>query len=509
MKPVRAWYPFVVAIFPILFLFSHNMMESSFQLSMWAFRLGVPITITLSVTFVLWVVLQKFFKDAHKTGLLLSTLIIMFFTCGHVYNIIVNDFGISVFWTIRGVAIGPYKLYLVLWGGLLPALTYKLHKTQRTLGNLTRFLNSVALVLLGMSLMLFVWYGRRGVSIAHKVPLTSFDPLSADTAAFPHVPDIYYIILDEYAAAETLQTAYHYDNQPFLDFLTAHGFYIASQARSNYTFTVLSLASSLNMTYINQIAHQLKIGENLEASDILVPVHMVEHNAVVTFLKSQGYRFIHFQTGYPPTEFNHEADWDVRCDRKFIHDRFIKVLLETTLLEPIFRRVAAASKHESIQCQFATLATLPDVESPFFVFAHLMVPHAPYVFHANGDLISPDEQQATQEALYLEQLRYTNAQVQALIETILAYSRQPPVIVLQSDHGIRHHALETHLDEWTRILNAYYFPPGSQIPVYDSISPVNTFRLILNAYFNTTYPLLPDEAYILEGTAYNYRFTAR
>ncbi len=44
-------------------------------------------------------------------------------------------------------------------------------------------------------------------------------------------------------------------------------------------------------------------------------------------------------------------------------------------------------------------------------------------------------------------------------------------------------------------LNAYYFPDGGSPQVYDSVSPVNTFRIIFNRYFGADLPLLPDRHY--------------
>jgi hypothetical protein len=49
--------------------------------------------------------------------------------------------------------------------------------------------------------------------------------------------------------------------------------------------------------------------------------------------------------------------------------------------------------------------------------------------------------------------------------------------------------------EGMRILNAYYLPLKDCDLVYDSITPVNTFRVIFNCYFGTNYKLLEDKSY--------------
>ena len=45
------------------------------------------------------------------------------------------------------------------------------------------------------------------------------------------------------------------------------------------------------------------------------------------------------------------------------------------------------------------------------------------------------------------------------------------------------------------IFNAYYLPDQNTDLIYDSITPVNSFRLILNAHFNANYELLEDKSY--------------
>ena len=54
---------------------------------------------------------------------------------------------------------------------------------------------------------------------------------------------------------------------------------------------------------------------------------------------------------------------------------------------------------------------------------------------------------------------------------------------------------EKNLDERFSIMNAYYFPDKDYSSLYPSITPVNTFRVIFNKYFDENLPLLPDNNY--------------
>ena len=55
---------------------------------------------------------------------------------------------------------------------------------------------------------------------------------------------------------------------------------------------------------------------------------------------------------------------------------------------------------------------------------------------------------------------------------------------------------EIETPQWRMsILNAYYVNDQAKKDLYATITPVNTFRVVFNNYFGTTYPLLEDKSY--------------
>lgn len=99
---------------------------------------------------------------------------------------------------------------------------------------------------------------------------------------------------------------------------------------------------------------------------------------------------------------------------------------------------------------------------------------------------------------YIAQMKFVNAHVAAILDDILAQSPDA-VIILQGDHGpgslLNRDSLENScMYERTAILNAYRFP-GQEDAVYPAITPVNSFRLIFDKYFQTQLGLLPDKQY--------------
>lgn len=101
---------------------------------------------------------------------------------------------------------------------------------------------------------------------------------------------------------------------------------------------------------------------------------------------------------------------------------------------------------------------------------------------------------------YRDELLFINSKVREAVEAILSEASRPAIIILQADHGPAsmldwETAENTNLKERFAILNAYYLPNRDRVQLYDSITPVNTFRVIFNRYFGTDLELLEDESY--------------
>jgi hypothetical protein len=110
---------------------------------------------------------------------------------------------------------------------------------------------------------------------------------------------------------------------------------------------------------------------------------------------------------------------------------------------------------------------------------------------------------------YLDQIRCANLKLSSLVDSILARSSRPPVILLQSDHGHgRMGALPPfsklnryQLSERMSLFSAYLLPGIPDDAVADSITPVNAVRLVLRHYFGADLPPLEDATYwVLEDS---------
>ncbi len=486
LKKAIPAHPVLLAVYPVLFLYAQNVdfTPVSEALAPMAIAGGSSLLLLLSLSFAL--------RDRDKAGLLVSLAVAIFFSYGHFSEAMTG-------WASKlgEVNLSPDVMLMHLWGAFLGVGIYALVKTRRDLHTLTSLLNVVAVCLvlistgriLAYDLRTGAWLDQRG---AENVETNAPESVEADT-----LRDIYYIILDAYASAETLQEIWDYDNHEFVDYLTERGFYVVPDAKTNHPVTFLSLASSLNMQYLNYLADEL----GPDSTDRRQAYQMTQNSKVMRFLKARGYKFVHFQSGWGPTGKNPYADRDVRCGNV---SEFAQVLVRTTILRPLANRFLQHDLRSAVLCTFATLPEVQQtIEGPRFVFAHILVPHPPFLFGPDGEPVDtePDFRPRGWGRYYLGQLEFVNKKVEVLVDKILSEAETPPIIILQADHGSR--SINTKLLPSVRplrercgILNAYYLPSNGKEFLYDSITPVNTFRLIFNIYFDAGYDLLQDRTYL-------------
>jgi hypothetical protein len=502
MKRTLVIHPFLFALYPILALYVHNIDELLLN------EAFLPVIITVGMVAIFWFLLQRRMKDIRKTGLLVSLLIVFFFSYGHVYNLLQNTVG-------DGFGILRHRYFLPLWCFLFFGIWFYVVRTRRDVRNVSNFLNISTALLVVFSLATIGIYeskrqsGQRVVETAEQIETEMLDSLAVE-----HFPDIYYIIFDRYASSSTLREFYGFDNHEFLNYLSEKGFYIGFQSRCNYPSTYLSLASSLNMEYLHYLASE--VGET--SRDKTVVFKKLQDYNVWRFLKARGYTFVHFESRWGwAGRRNRYADINIKAG--FTSDFSWLLLYETTIARAFFERYFPDTRRTRILNKFEKLAQIPAIEEPTFVFAHMLVPHPPFIFDRNGNPpTAASIAKGSPKQNYVNQLIFTNTKIEELVDQLLSESKRPPVIILQSDEGPRvaksYHEESEHIDKMgddvleirARILNAYYLPGVDKSVLYESITPVNTFRLIFNLYFGTDYDLLPDYTYISQDAQHPYIF---
>ena len=320
-------------------------------------------------------------------------------------------------------------------------------------------------------------------------------------------PDIYYIILDGYARDDVLSERFGVARNTLTDYLASKDFYVAARSRANCSQTYLSLASSLNMTYLDPLAAVMQ-----DSPDRRPLGHLIEHNAVMSELRARGYTTVLVSSDYYATDGMSDVDHCL-CE-VFRPTEFSALWFSRTPLGaiPSVSRAPYEAHRNKVRRAFELLRQPPPGDAPHFVFAHLIAPHPPFVFRESGQPTQPLRpfsfhdgshfRGSTDEYRdgYRAQLAFINTQLQMVIESITARTHGEAVIIVQSDHGpgsaLRWESAEmTDMKERTGILSAYYLPGRDTAALYPSMSPVNTFRVIFNEYLGASYDLLPDRSY--------------
>jgi hypothetical protein len=492
-------YTMLFAAYPVIFLWAHNRGSDVSVRSVMAI-LGLM----LGGALVLFVVFSFLLHDRSRAGIATTILVLLFGSFGHLADYVeagagtIEETGLLIAWGLFGVTA------ILLVRGI--------KRPERA----TRSLNLVSAVLVGMNILPVV------PALAQSGPVATarwdVDPASLHEHATGPARDVYYLIFDRYAGAQTLTDLYGVDNTPFLDALRSKGFTVVDNALANYPQTTHSLASSLNMTYLDDLAQNV----GLDSSDWGPLYHSFPDPAVVRAFRSMGYRYEHVGSWWQVT-------WDdPTADHNFIFGgppEFGQVFLDTTLLPTISRRLGIVSgdferqAYERIGFQVDSLRTIAQEPGPTFTFAHFLLPHPPYVFHADGSYAPPGDGRPVEQA-YLEQLSYCNTVIQSIVDMLQSQPGPEPIIVVQSDEGPHppelddvhvltipwSQASDTELGRKLRILNAYYLPGLKRDPVYPDITPVNSFRMILDRYYGAALPLLPDRTFIYTDYGHPYRF---
>jgi len=497
MKKSFLVFPLFYCLFPVLSLYASNVRELDIAC------LISPLLMTLAGTIVLWAVSGLITRSVYKGGILVSFLFFVFFSYTYLENLyckfilhadsVIDPSGVFAVWVV------------ILVGGVFLIVRY---------GDR---LASAHTLLLIMSFGLIVMPAYRTISgqlsrmrYEHRLPSLSAASTRAESST---LPNIYYIILDGHARSDTLRDLYGLDNSKFLNSLRKQGFQVADRARSNYCQTILSLASSLNMEHVRT----LMIGKKPAGVDDRFPlVLLIRRNRVFSTLEKHGYTTVAFETDY---EFANAEGANVFIRNAKSTSSFDTLLLDLTPLRLMSENNPVFSGYEKHRKVVSTiLGRLPstlDIKQPVAVFAHILVPHPPFVFNSDGtphnprkpfglsdgaDFVKTRKSASEYREGYSNQVQFIDRKIEQVVHTILRESHRPTIIILQGDHGPASHLDFEHpkvtgLKERSRILCAVKVPAESKIAIPSDITPVNIFRIIFRRYFDSSLRTIDNHTY--------------
>jgi hypothetical protein len=478
--------------------------------------LGQPLLLAAGLSVLVWVFSLACCRNL--AGASVMAAVILLFNGVHGYLLgYVPD---GTLWRIETGWEEPRRLVLALSGLWVVATCCVAARRQpRVLVRPARFVKDflAANLVFAVALVVVIEVQRPAM---HAAP-----PIQAErTAGAPidsrQLPTIVNLVLDGYARADVLEDLYAYDNRPFLAELERMGFRVLREARCNYIQTALSMASSLNMRYLDDVAatHSNRYDRTTLAS-------LIGSSEVVALLRARGYEIVGFPSGYSYTD---SFDADVWWSAGTLNELSVNWLSGSWFGSlTCGGRVSPSTRHmRRVEAILRTLPKASTGDRPRYVYAHLVAPHPPFLFDADGPrktlpkdysindgshLIGTGEMTMdSYRTAYVEQLRYVSIRVQAMLKDLIERSRRPLVVLLHADHGPGSglswkSAEKSDVRERSAILCAVYFHDRRYEALRDDLTSVNLHRVILSQYAGYDLPLLPDRTFYSSWTN-PYRF---
>ncbi|MFL5776456.1 MAG: hypothetical protein ACJ76W_09305 [Chloroflexota bacterium] len=482
----RGIHPVLFGVYPVLFLWSQNVGEvGPADVSD---VLGFAFLAAGALMLLAWLA----FQDRARGALFITPAILAFLLWGHVARL-----GI-VFETEQAAVLALMAI----------ALVAALKLPDRWVARLDLGLGALAVALTVISLATILpteveeaTTPRTVVAAGRTLPTTTAAPKR----------DVYWLIFDRYGSDRSFQIGYDTKN-PLTPWLKDHGFDVLADSHANYVGTALSLSTTLNMTPLAELTKGVP-----ETSNSYEPVYRaLQGSLTVRQFQALGYRYLHLGSWWNPTRTDSAADRNFNADgvsdftSAVAESSIVPVLSEAFVPEELPPTEPAKHlKHNTFALN--KLDALPLEGGPKFVFGHILLPHPPYVFDANGAYIeSPQRAGISETQAWEGQLEYTNRRLESFLEELLSKPEsERPIIILQADEGPWPDAYgrdkygfnwaaasEDELEMKFGILNAWYVPGGTgALGLRQDQTAINTFPTLFDRYFGLDYPTLPDRVF--------------
>lgn len=448
----------------------------------------------LAAILILFFLLKFLWKSAAKAAVLTATLGITYLFFGDI------KYTLDQFPFLSSIS--HYKIFIPLLILLLVLIFYRTHMS-RQLYNTTLFLNCLLLIYIIIDVIKLAGPSKVNTGIAK----TKLQPITVPNRSH----NIYYLLLDCYPSPGYQQEMLGMTNSNYLDSsLEQKGFYVVKEPRSNYNNTAFSMASAFGMNYLTG----LDTINRMEAHHYNRAMSIVKHSPLFDLLKEQAYTFYNFSIFdiLDQPAIKKDAFLSATTSQILFYNTAWNCFKRDLLWQIRPNKKATAAEQIRAQKEFfdpqkaynlRLLDTLVKFEPvnkhmPFFLYAHLEMPHFPYFFDSTGT-VYPDEaiyhdSLITDKKKFAGYIHFANKKAIDIVDHFLQLSGGDDIIIVQSDHCIADMDW-SRKDDAFRNYSAFYFPGKNYQRLYPGMSNVNTFRIILNEYFRQQLPLLPDKSF--------------
>ena len=344
-------HPLLFAVYPIVYLWSENAQEGNLGDAL------VLLVLAMLLAILAPAILNKLiFRSVEKASVATTVGLLLFFSWGRVYSVVYRT----------GLPVGRQRFLLPFFFLLFLAACVWLIRRPESAGGRALSLNTAGVVLVALATSTLWIDGVRWGGLSPEMEDGWVEQVGR---AQGRLPDLYYFVLDGYGRADVLAENFDFDNSAFLEGLRQRGFVVADQSRSNYFWTNLSLASSLNLGLLHGPDGVL-MGKSAESTGLR---ELMRNNRLFRLLGRAGYsrHVIGRRSDFLPSSDPPEDIVNCGSSREMV-----EAFLSTTMARVWKNRwggFTADRRRQIATCQFDALRAVVASESPKLVFFHTLV----------------------------------------------------------------------------------------------------------------------------------------
>lgn len=458
-----------VSLFPALFLYAQNASEASFS------EIVYPMILFAGVAIVLFAVISLFMCGRLQQAAVvtaISMLALLNFTS--IENLLVRISAELRYWHCLLIVI-----FVLVHIGIL--ISMKLSDEWAGYG--VRILAGVFGFLILMNVGMAAPSIVKKVSSERELAEKRTELLAQQNESDDYLPNIYYIMLDEYSGFNTIKNVLGYDNDAFAEYLEDLGFTVSRDSYNEEIATVCVTANLFDLSY--KAVYGETSTEELNA--------LRQNGTLINLLVEQGYQLQGIGSGSSLYGLERVDTPNGSTSATTVSGETLETLL---LNKSVFYPFASVEVNELQQDVLSAFAYISDGDNfpdqGMFSIMHVNAPHEPFIFDKDGGFILTSDW--TDTGYYWGQYQYITKLTEEAISKIV--SQDPnAIIILQSDHGARavsNPELFMRLIPYAdikNILNAVYIG-GESFEEMQGQSGVNTLRLLCNRLFRTEFEIL-------------------
>lgn len=322
-------------------------------------------------------------------------------------------------------------------------------------------------------------------------------------------PNVYILIIDGYTSNESLKKYWNFDNIEFSSYLKLKGFNVFDNSKSNYMYTIETMASMFNFGYIEKAKWNKytlikndgidnKFNELYRKNGYNIDnLSLVDFRNSNKILPNNFYSFLKYKSL-------------ISLLRNIISRKIknIFIILNRNPLKPKLQNDFIMRRNKEV-IAFNKIDSITNLnKKKNIIIAHNMDLHPPYDnidlnlarFSIDSFLINRPTQNSLKTSklnkllmdYYLDELIKVNNKYTKLVEEILVKDKNP-IIIIMGDHGFRfisgRSRKESNSERYTNFM-AVLLPDKQQFNI--PISPINVIRYITNIAIGTDFKPLPN-----------------